>query len=718
MSFGSREFSLTFFLLVIPIVHTPLKPHACESCGKMFKRPQDLKKHERIHTEQHQQSRQAKFTSQSSSSSSTFQPYPQSSKTGWSAAPRPDANSSSLYHSYSQTSTQPLNRNGPSGLYPSLPGHQGQSLYPSNHGHSLSSGRRDHTPVYLADSASTSSLSPMSSHIATPSSDSSPSYSHAQHAQLDRGYLSLQNDRPREGDDDPNSYSYLAQGSSLAGSKRGHDAVATASFFDDIRRKRVAPTYNMAMAERIEDTFAHGIDDASLSALLSSFSTSLDSMDSSSYSQSPTGSTTTPVQAAPKLSLPDAFKQTDLADLNAFLLQVGANAARVGSQSSQGTTSSDSFDFAAALNSYGLNGVPGFDENLIQWSQGQQQYQGSSSYPSLESQWASNQNMYGQRPIAHLPQRNVSSSYPQLPQHSSSMMFNHQQSPSTASFDSLRASRGQAYVPQLGAKEMSGSVYRHVEPLTRAQPMERYASPVSSVSKDSGIEDEEMEDARSSSDSSSVRASSPIYHRGHSSVSSRRLPSLDAREKRSGSIASILDSPLPSGTVSSSSASSPASSTSQQEDKLFRRAESMNGIEEDVAAMEVRSPPPPPSPSTSATTIPAQVRQTHAKIILDLLVAINFPSRRGLIKLPPIQTSSNRNDIDKDIVRTPTRKTTSSSMGGSSEGSDDSGTQRSTPKPETLSKLPNIASLLNDVASEPPRRGGGAYGRRVMDVDV
>ncbi|KIP11794.1 hypothetical protein PHLGIDRAFT_44970, partial [Phlebiopsis gigantea 11061_1 CR5-6] len=30
-------------------VHTPLKPHVCEVCNKPFKRPQDLKKHEKIH---------------------------------------------------------------------------------------------------------------------------------------------------------------------------------------------------------------------------------------------------------------------------------------------------------------------------------------------------------------------------------------------------------------------------------------------------------------------------------------------------------------------------------------------------------------------------------------------------------------------------------------------------------------------------------------------
>lgn len=39
---------------VLPFaVHTPLKPHACGICNKTFKRPQDLKKHEKIHTEEH-----------------------------------------------------------------------------------------------------------------------------------------------------------------------------------------------------------------------------------------------------------------------------------------------------------------------------------------------------------------------------------------------------------------------------------------------------------------------------------------------------------------------------------------------------------------------------------------------------------------------------------------------------------------------------------------
>ncbi|KAI8384035.1 hypothetical protein BD560DRAFT_322561 [Blakeslea trispora] len=33
-------------------VHVPLKPHHCPSCDKAFKRPQDLKKHERIHNDE------------------------------------------------------------------------------------------------------------------------------------------------------------------------------------------------------------------------------------------------------------------------------------------------------------------------------------------------------------------------------------------------------------------------------------------------------------------------------------------------------------------------------------------------------------------------------------------------------------------------------------------------------------------------------------------
>ncbi|KAM9926371.1 hypothetical protein OXX80_010604 [Metschnikowia pulcherrima] len=58
-------------------VHVPLKPHHCSLCSKSFKRPQDLKKHTRVHEEEHQktlkkwQKSQAESESASSMHSST-----------------------------------------------------------------------------------------------------------------------------------------------------------------------------------------------------------------------------------------------------------------------------------------------------------------------------------------------------------------------------------------------------------------------------------------------------------------------------------------------------------------------------------------------------------------------------------------------------------------------------------------------------------------------
>ncbi|KAI9031839.1 hypothetical protein CLU79DRAFT_730383 [Phycomyces nitens] len=49
-------------------VHIPLKPHRCIFCERTFKRPQDLKKHERTHTDEHQSS--PEYQKQSSESGS------------------------------------------------------------------------------------------------------------------------------------------------------------------------------------------------------------------------------------------------------------------------------------------------------------------------------------------------------------------------------------------------------------------------------------------------------------------------------------------------------------------------------------------------------------------------------------------------------------------------------------------------------------------------
>jgi hypothetical protein len=536
----------------------------------------------------------------------------------------------------------------------------------------------------------------------------------------------MQNDRSRGGEDDINSYSYLAQGSSssLAGSKRGHDAVATASFFEDVRRKKVAPTYDMAMAERIENTFANGIDDASLQSLLSSFAS--DSANDSSGANSPATSHHSHqspghiYSTSNKLSLPEAFKQTDLADLNAFLLQVGVNAARTESISSN-TADPGIFDFANALNACGLTGVPGYDDGFVQWPM-ENDVRHNSSHPAAgaEGQWAANGGgMYGQRPIAHLPHRNSSFGYTaqhqqqqyyQQPQHHYQQhqpyqqmhphaMYGHGGVPST-SFDSVRASRGPAYVPQLGPKEMNGQLYRHVEALTRAEPLPR---PTIDTSRRESM-DEEMKDVSPTvGRAASTSPSLGIYPRVNSNDSLRKLPSPIAKERGSGSnsIASILDScsdPRPRrrtddfSLTSSSPASPPSTSGLSSPSPLYPRlGDSMDGIEEDVAAMDVKS----------SGSIPAQVRKSHTNIILDLLMAINFPGRRD-VRLAPIKLPLSRSE-DVDSRR-------------EDEGSDESITPRTTPKLDTARKLPDIASLLNAVDARSELRGAG--GRRIMDIDV
>ncbi|UZJ51074.1 hypothetical protein CBS101457_000394 [Exobasidium rhododendri] len=766
-------------------VHTPLKPHACDSCGKLFKRPQDLKKHERIHTEQHQQNRQSNYQG-----SSLPMQYPASATNTnplWTGARHSESQSSSLYHASSMQNAS-LQHTSHSSLYPSLPSvNRGSSMYTNNHHQGQV--HRDHTPGYLHESASSTSLSPLSSHVATPASSGSPSaigplhhrYSNNGQASVDRGYLAMQNERPRGNNDDPNSYSYLAQGSSsMAGSKRGHDAVATASFFEDVRKKRVTPTYDSDMAERIEQSFGHGIDDASLHEILSSFATeSAGTSDANSPAASHHSAQRQSSQGnhLPKLSLPDAFKHTDLAELNAFLMQVGANAARFDTSSSLSQGSQDpssSFDFASALTSFGLTNVPGYEESLLHWPQDQENRHHSVPYLSGVdgSQWPSHSSAYDQRPIAQLPQRSNDlgyhqSSTQQQPQqqyqhsHQHSLQHSQQQQAallyppvpqmyhqgsSSASFDSVRSSRGPAYVPQLGPKEMSGSHYRNVEALTRAEPLQRSSldsSLRSTHEKDQDDdEDQDMEDFVQSNSSKAappvVRSSVSIYPRfAISGDPARRLPSPTSNERGTGasSIASILNSPLSnhvrrsrseSYSMASSSPSPPASNMATNDGDSFRSNSSpffpasnagdgednMDDIEEEVATMEVSS-----HATTSHGSISNPVRQSHAKLILDLLMAINFPrsKRDATTTLAPLRIQAGRQQSDDDMepVKTPTFNRASAD---DDEGSDETETLRSTPKMDGLRKLPNIASLLNEVDTTSEVKGAGR--RRIMGVNI
>lgn len=777
-------------------VHTPLKPHACDACGKLFKRPQDLKKHERIHTEQHHQARQLKYqagpggltafnvqqnmtrygmeSGAAASAAAVAAAAAATSMPGWSGRSDMSHHPASLYQS-AHLGRQGYHSSSSQGLYPSLNGYRHVSPAMAN-----GAGYAAQTP---ADATSTAtSLSPLSSHLGTPAAGTSPAahaYYTSQQANngLERGYLNMQPDRPKA-NDDPNSYSYLAQGSStLAGSKRAHDATAT--FFEDVRRKRIAPTYDQAMAQRIESSLAHGIDDATLHAIFASFN--------GSAPQSTEMSASVPHSApaaASRLSLPEAFKQTDLAELNAFLLQVGANASRPDASgvAHPQAASVNGFDFQAALASSGLNNIAGFDENLLQMAASDYNAMpphvsaGPSSGLPDGNDWSYGA---GSRQIAHLPQR-ANQSLPAYAQ------INHANG---VSFDSMRMSRGPAYVPQLGPKDISNPTYRHVEALTRAAPdVERSLSAPSSstivaVKDTSSIEDEEMSEVES------VRASSPLstppdlassssssafnlYPRMAHGDPSRRLPvptsgertlsgasSLSNAASNTPSISSILQSSTSTTrwrerqARASFSSTSPSPPPQTPPPSLYPRLSgvygsgssgSMDGIARDVAALEVAgsSEMSEAGSSEGGNAISIETRQHHARLIIDLLIAINRSDRHSrqssssldeedYSKLAPLRTDrlpTPKAEDAMDQTATPTlasRPISSHSHGDGDQSSDDTldgTTSRS--HTATSRNLPHIRDLLNDVDIHPHAPSAkqhevmGAGGRRIMDVDI
>lgn len=148
----------------------------------------------------------------------------------------------------------------------------------------------------------------------------------------------------------------------------------------------------------------------------------------------------------------------------------------------------------------------------------------------------------------------------------------------------------------------------------------------------------------------------------------------------------------------------------------------MEGITEDVAAIRVGRD----VSSSPAPEVPEAVRQSHARIIVDLLIALNFPERRLTTRrahqLPPLRLradpSSPSTMRDEDESRTPTRAEPHEDEERDEIEEDEDVPLATTPKLNAQRTLPKIADLLNrdDVAPGSGPRGAG--GRRIMDVDV
>ncbi|CDZ96757.1 transcription factor [Phaffia rhodozyma] len=214
-------------------VHTPLKPHSCAICNKTFKRPQDLKKHERIHTQEHHTVHKyskaavaddpdfgssAKERRSSAGSASSRRPSLEKKKRLSEDPQQPDfssPSSSSLSPNSASTSSlttpPPLDGLSSMNAYPQIPNQVypfAQNLYPSTGPGSLSQGPLVHpfNQNYLR-------------------SDSHPFATH--------GYGGAHGQQPQ-----------------FLGQKRG---LEFDGFFDDVKKRRVEPTYDQNMALRLEE---------------------------------------------------------------------------------------------------------------------------------------------------------------------------------------------------------------------------------------------------------------------------------------------------------------------------------------------------------------------------------------------------------------------------------------------------------------------------------
>ncbi|RDB28759.1 hypothetical protein Hypma_015750 [Hypsizygus marmoreus] len=274
-------------------VHTPLKPHVCEICKKSFKRPQDLKKHEKIHTEEHHQQHKH------SKAITVVDPAYVSRVRGDSASRMPDTKSTS----------------------------------------SKSSSNGSHLRGSAVRSKSHSSTGSDGSHLGILSTPS-PELGHSSVHHTSSQEVFLQNQHLASWDvlrPDGNP-------SVSTGSKRSHD-YSVDDFFTDMKKRRVNPSYDPRMAERLNNI---------------------------AYSQHPNGNGNhTSTNFNPRSVSLDIRTPEELAAVNEFLVTLGRDVSGATArphqqpqQNGQSHNTSQSFSpetyfDAVSLGQLGLAGMPG-----------------------------------------------------------------------------------------------------------------------------------------------------------------------------------------------------------------------------------------------------------------------------------------------------------------------------------------------------------------------
>ncbi|KDR85408.1 hypothetical protein GALMADRAFT_132105 [Galerina marginata CBS 339.88] len=555
-------------------VHTPLKPHVCEICKKSFKRPQDLKKHEKIHTEEHHQQHKH------SKAITVVDPAYVSRVRGDSAPRGTDPKET--------TSAKPPSA---SGIRPTH--HRAQS-------HSSSA----------SDAASFPLLPTPSPELGHPSA-----HPHSHHHHQPSHDMFMQSNPPLS------SWDVLRSDSVSTGSKRSHSDYNVDDFFSDMKKRRVNPSYDPRMAERLNNI---------------------------AYQQG--GAVPNTSNFNPRSVSLDIRTPEELAAVNEFLVTLGRDVSGGNRQQNSSNFAAENYFDPANLSHLGLAGMPGmptassnFSESLYGNTQ-QPQYAANggnmnyhSSRPPIQQQ--TQYNMYSgmNEPMSYTPpneygQRRPSNKY--APNTFPTQHYHHPTPPlesnsphSTVStpvtttppqlplsmpdtFDYLRPSRGAPAVahlappeymtksmrPMIPLKSVPTASHLHDRPPPTVEPklplsLHRPATSSISLSKPGSL--------YPLLTSGDVQYKLPPLNKMYRSSS----PPSPSRESRASTPSSTHSSPLIQATVLPGIRSIAPGGRSPDSDDLSHN----------IARIEL----------DRTKDIPVDQRKRHAELILDLLVSIN-----------------------------------------------------------------------------------------------
>ncbi|ORX35245.1 hypothetical protein BD324DRAFT_652384 [Kockovaella imperatae] len=480
-------------------VHTPLKPHPCAVCGKTFKRPQDLKKHERIHTQEHHQLHKLSKAATSQDPAFNKRVAPGSGNAANIKIERRASTDSDEFPSPNTGSMSPTSSSGRSNDHSSSP--YDHMMPPRGHDH----------------------------HSVSPTPSALAALHRKQHEELaayqQREMLVLQQLAFQQQQNRVYAAQLLTDDYGLnGGQKRDWQGEENnfGDFLSDMKKRKVEPVYDNDMMNRLDALNAGGMPAGfpALSSLGSGgFAPGVNTGFNTDFTI-PAGRPSAQLSAqggAAPMNIPEIRTEADLALFNQFMISLGRDAARMdqpqhrshgfnlappmthsgGSSFSSSTTSGSSGLGASPvlsehspvedlfnpeeLASLGLSGMPGIPSN--NFNAPQPASNNSSLYGHLYSQLEQSKRVIAGLPRstsnAHPPHMEAHRSYPfdaintnmnaypSLPNYGipdvHSLDFNN-----FASFDSLAPSKAPGPVPTLAPRDFNKKTYRHVAPLGAA----------------------------------------------------------------------------------------------------------------------------------------------------------------------------------------------------------------------------------------------------------